>query len=174
MKLQIAPESENAFFRRGSKPWRSAPTRSARGIIALPSATIAARCSHGSWLRSGPGPFVIYRVVRIRTIRNAGTMELGCIGPTNNGIRPRLAERNNRWMHARIIAIAFPSIVHEGEVCIYVYNSIGWEFTFRSYKSFLRAHSRSALILYYSVIILQIDCIDPWETISWLMTFHEN
>ncbi|CAL1686737.1 unnamed protein product [Lasius platythorax] len=71
------------------------PARFAHGIIALPPATIA-RCSHGSWLRSGRGPFVIYRGCGFRAIRNAGAVELGCIGPTNNGIRPRLAGRNNR------------------------------------------------------------------------------
>lgn len=68
--------------------------------------------AHGSWLHGGRGPFVIYRECGFARYATAAPFNWSCIVPTNNGIRHEIAGRNNHRMHARIIAIAFLSIVH--------------------------------------------------------------
>lgn len=71
--------------------------------------------AHGSWLRGGRGPFVIYHECGFaRYATAAGAVELHRPERTM-GFAPRLRGETIARMHARIIAIAFLSIVREGD-----------------------------------------------------------
>lgn len=130
----ILPGSEIAFFRRGSNG--ASPTRLAHGIIALPPAT--RRCPLLPWIMvtQWTWPICYLPLVRIRTIRNAGAVELGLHRLNEQWDSPETCGEKQS-LNARPYNRNRVSLNRARGRTVYTTRSAE-SFAFRSHKSFLR------------------------------------